>query len=585
VVVFYGGVVAWLTWPLAAHLRTHLAITDPIARFEVPLVAWTLAWESHALVTAPLRLADANIYHPAPHALFYGPTAYGALPYFMPTFLLTGDPALSLNVMFLACLALTATALHLVVHRWTGSHLGGFVAAWTFLTTPWLLWGQGPGAEPNYAVLQYFPFIVLVTAEPLHSVGGMLGLVALVILQGAANPVYIAPAVFVPLVVVALGRLVRRSTRASAFRLLAAIIVAAIALGVLHAGHLVVRAENPHLAVQTYWTRPSSTQLMWGPLVYGPTAIARASALIVLVGAAIFTRRLLADRALARRRAWTHATLWAVIGFLISVPPIGMWGDTRIVFPHLRLAAWAGVYGLVREPSRLGVASLTGLALLAGLGFAECTRSWARRRAIASGLAAILAVTMYAEYARGFCLRLPALPCESARPLPQSYPLMTATRAAPGIYDVVRERGGPLVELPFAVPGTTDVLDVPAAHARAMYRSIFHWRPILNGYSGFWPERFPVRIALARRLPDPQVLAALRQETGLAMIVVHLADFAHPEPELEYAIGSPSRPSPFAPGAALAEREVWATIADRGGTDALRLVARDGDDLLFAVVE
>jgi hypothetical protein len=35
----------------------------------------------------------------------------------------------------------------------------------TFLTTPWVLWTWIPVA-PNYAVLQYFPFILYLASEP-----------------------------------------------------------------------------------------------------------------------------------------------------------------------------------------------------------------------------------------------------------------------------------------------------------------------------------------------------------------------------------------------------------------------------------
>jgi hypothetical protein len=55
-----------------------------------------------------------------------------------------------------------------------------------------------------------------------------------------------------------------------------------------------------------------------------------------------------------------------------------------------------------------------------------------------------------------------------------------------------------------------------------MYRSIFHWQPILNGYSGFWPAGFPERMRLVYQLPDSSAVAALRRETGLSMILVDL---------------------------------------------------------------
>ena len=117
----YVGVVGWLTWPLAAHLTTDLPHAHVICNFDQPQMIWALAWTSHRLLEAPAQLFDANIYHPMPHALLYAEAGFGALPFFFPTFVATGDPTLAANVMFLGSLALTAWGLHLLLHRWTGS--------------------------------------------------------------------------------------------------------------------------------------------------------------------------------------------------------------------------------------------------------------------------------------------------------------------------------------------------------------------------------------------------------------------------------------------------------------------------------
>ena len=61
------------------------------------------------------------MYYPTRYALFYGSTAFGALPYFAPTYLISGNPVLALNLVLLSCVALTAWTLHIVVARWTGS--------------------------------------------------------------------------------------------------------------------------------------------------------------------------------------------------------------------------------------------------------------------------------------------------------------------------------------------------------------------------------------------------------------------------------------------------------------------------------
>jgi hypothetical protein len=94
-----------------------------------------------------------------------------------------------------------------------------------------------------------------------------------------------------------------------------------------------------------------------------------------------------------------------------------------------------------------------------------------------------------------------------------------------------------------------------------MYRSIYHWHPLLNGYSSYWPADFPRRMALANLLPDPNALATLRRETGLAFILVRVQELWP------------------------TDRLKWLALAEPGARDDLRLVARDEIGLLFALTD
>src|SRR2546427_296695 len=113
--LIYAALVVWLTWPLGAHLATHLPNAAVESRFDGLLVTWALAHESRALASDPARLGEANIYFPARHALFYAEAGFGALPYFVGPFLLTDNPALAMNLTLLLSVALSAWALPLAV--------------------------------------------------------------------------------------------------------------------------------------------------------------------------------------------------------------------------------------------------------------------------------------------------------------------------------------------------------------------------------------------------------------------------------------------------------------------------------------
>ena len=304
---FHAALVVWLTWPLAASIETHLPNTYAACLSDPLQIAWVLAYQSHRLTTDPWALAQANIYHPTPRALFYGEAAYGALPYFAPPFLLTGNPTLALNLTFLGSVVLTAWGLHVLVVRWTGSHPGGALAGWLFLTTPWVLWVWFPVA-PNYAVIQYFPLIMLWTAVPSERLGRTLRLVAPVVLEGLTT-VYMAAAVLIPLAVLGCGRLVRRATRRAGLHLLLVVGLATPLLLGAYMGHLLMRRENPGLAMQTFWPESAArvTSLPWAAFSpMDPTGIPSVAFLVVALGAASALVRGWGALDRDERTAWRH---------------------------------------------------------------------------------------------------------------------------------------------------------------------------------------------------------------------------------------------------------------------------------------
>jgi hypothetical protein len=563
-VATYGALLAWLTWPLAARLATHLPATLVPCRTDIPYITWTLAYQSHALTTAPTTVLDANIYWPARHALLYGETGLAALPLFLPVFVATGNPTLAINLVFFGCLALTLASLHLVVARWTSSHLAGLVAAWTFLMNPWTLWLFLPWA-PSYSVLMFFPLIILLAATPARRWRSALLLLPLVVLQCLANVVYLAAAVIGPLTLLALSRIARPSVRGAGARLLGVIVVAVTILSPVYVAYLRTRGGNPVIREQSVYQaraeafdpRLRGMLVRVGNLDYGasilpgvivgnggPNAVSYTAFLLVIAGVLSVALRRASRR--AARTAWAAAAFWVVAGFLASTPAVRFGDGPLLPLPPFALLGWLAPSLLenVREPSRLGIGGFLGLTMLAGLSFAEC----ARRLPVAPrlppaaaplALAAAVAAGMYLEY-RPF-----------TRP---EYPLAPAITGDSAVVRTLRQGRGPVLELPLGRGGLQ-----PYYHATAMYRSIFHWRPLLNGYSSFWPAGFPERMALAQRLPDPVALEALRAETGLTTLVVRLAMLLP------------------------AERAAWMAAAGGSAGDLLRLVIRDGDDLVFEV--
>jgi hypothetical protein len=260
-----------------------------------------------------------------------------------------------------------------------------------------------------------------------------------------------------------------------------------------------------------------------------------------------------------RDRLWAHAALWAVIGTGLSLRPQVLWRGTTFTLPHLALArSWAPALAFIRVPERLAVSAWVGLALLAGLAFAELVPPSRGRRthALSAGLACALAVVIYAQYARGL-----GQPVAYGSPLPGVYPLQQAIRGDSSILQVLRASEGPVIELPLDPSVPTS----PAYQAAAMYRSIFHWQPLLNGYSSYWPREFPELMSLAAQLPDAGALQELRRRTGLRLVLIRLTTHVRNEAQLQPV------------------RQLWRGIATRRDRADLELVAADDELMLFRV--
>src|SRR5262249_3716874 len=144
--------------------------------------------------------------------------------------------------------------------------------------------------------------------------------------------------------------------------------------------------------------------------------------------------------------------------------------------------------------------------------------------------AAVLAAALYRGYAAGVEHEYlgigfdPSFAPRKPDAVRHPYPLAPAVADSnPPIMKVLRRPGGPLLELPANPPRQTGPPDAavprgPYLDARAMYRSTYHWRPLLNGYSSYWPPGYVERMTLAQELPDPAALATLRRGAGPAPV-------------------------------------------------------------------
>jgi hypothetical protein len=119
---------------------------------------------------------------------------------------------------------------------------------------------------------------------------------------------------------------------------------------------------------------------------------------------------------------------------------------------------------------------------------------------------------------------------------------------APAIYhEMARQSAASVVvELP---------LGQPDFDLRAMYYSTVHWRPVVNGYSGFTPPHYGRLAAVLSEIPrHPDLSLQALHATGATHVIVHEAAYR--------------------------DSEGAETVAVLRAADAVELF-RDGSDVLF----
>ncbi|MGH0028359.1 MAG: hypothetical protein ACQGVC_01095 [Myxococcota bacterium] len=556
-----SALVAYLYWPV---LRcAERCFVDPVAvrgaglgHIELPdlhLNAWILAWVQHALSTDWGGLFDANAFHPAPAVLTQSEHMLGVALWTFPLRAFSSE-AVWLHQAALVgsswILALTTAALV----RWlSGSVWAGFAAGAAAVFMPWRTTEL---AHVQLMNAQWFPWVWLalgrVVEEPerrRHAVW-----LALALGLQLLSSFYLGYFVLLSCAGLLVGLALTRGVPARAWRRLAPAFAAPLAaLAAVSLPYLRWREAQGFQAVDVLFdsvppadvlalTRPElPTALRTLPV---ETSYAVPLVVFLLAAAAFLCFRGSAPGDAAGRPARLRGF---ALGLLLACVGAGVLAlgrrlaleDAHLPLPGSLAAAFVPGYENLRNPLRFAIVIGVAAPVLAGMGWAQL-EAWAAstraRAALRAGLLALLAWNLW----------LPPLPALDA---------WQGREDRRAVYEALEDLpAGPLLEIPWPLQVEHD-----AIHAgRAMLGSTLHWRPLLNGHSGYAPASYPLLRQVAQDLPDAGGLARLLELVEVRWVLVH-RDALSPE-----------------------ARRAW----DRAGADAgLRPVLTRGAHVLFEVTD
>lgn len=469
-VVYTLLTIVW-TWPLAAHLRTQVPAPAKLTltHADMLLLGWVLSWDVHQLLHHPLALYEANIFHPLRHALGYSEAMLSEALLLLPLAPLTPAPMLLYNMTLLATFVLGATGTFLLVRHLTRSTPAAFVAGLLFAFAPYRFWQL---ERLNALCFHLTPFLFLALHRWLERRRWLDALLlALAFVLQALTSVYVA---YASTILVALwlafawvggGRAARRGVVGA----LAALAIGALVVGVAYApygvlrdemalgrdpGQLVIHSVMPVELWRAVVSMPSYLAAKLADGFRGGGTLGLTATVLALVG----VRR-------GGGAAWRYAVL-ALVALVLSFGPIivmpwsaGSW----VTGPYRWLYDWMPGFAALREPRRLTGFVVACGSVVAGIGMAAWLRGARGSRGVAARVGVVCTLV---------ALEVGWSPLALMRaPLPDAHRL--------AFYEAIRAgRPGAVVELPVGGPHDEAV---------ATFRSAYHLRPLVNGYSGFSP--------------------------------------------------------------------------------------------------
>jgi hypothetical protein len=477
-----------MTWPQTRYLNTRVAdVDDPL------LSIWRISWIAHILPQRPTDLFNGNIFHPERRTLAY--TDAVLLQGF------TGAPLIwsgisrvtTYNTLLLLSIALSGWAMWRLALHFTGDALASVLAGTVFAFVPYRF---DHFAHLELQATIFLPLTLLYFDRAVTGGSRRDAWLTMIAFVGQVYTciyysIFLATAL-VPLAVFRVSTVTPGERRRFLRNIAAPVLIALLAVSPyaitysLNRDALGERVDRDVLlysaTITNYLGSPASNVLHGGwSGAFGAAERCLFPGIIAIVLAIVGVARL--DR---------HRISLAIVGISGLIISLGLHSPFYEV-----LRAIAFPYRGLRAPARASVLVFLAIAALVAFGWARLMRGRSQRTVVIA--TALLAAAMLLEYRTRLdhWLELPSQPAEVYRWL------AAQPRAV-------------IAEVPFARLDRLHSL----SDGIYMFNSTWHWHPIVNGYSGFFPKTFYELVENTIAFPDDRSIDYLKSR-GVDLIVVH----------------------------------------------------------------
>jgi hypothetical protein len=481
-VLGFSALTVALTWPQARHLDFVPDKGDPL--FSI----WRIAWVSHQIVRHPFHLFDGNMFYPERLTLTYSDSVIVPALMSAPLFWIGVHPVLIYNLLLLSGFVFSGVTMFLLARALTGRIDAGIIAGALFALYPYR-YEHFPHLELEMTM--WMPLCLWAMhrtmARGLLRDGLATGLTFA--LQMLSSLYY---GLFLALYLIPVGGslwLARGRPRRPLLALLAgAGLAAVLAAPVIYAytANKAMVGDRGVPAVQFYSAEgPDYLKPHFRSLVYGRWSDDGHPE------RQLFPR--IMPVVLAATAVWpplSVARIAYVLALVVAVD--GSFGLNGGYYPLLY--TYVGPYRGLRVPARFSLLVGFTLSLLAGYGAARILGRWPRQRVALT--AVMLGLIMFEA--------MPRMPLEPVWPAP------------PPIYaSISGEPSAVLAEFPMPTAAVGYFFDT-----RYLYFSTFHWHPMVNGNSGYFPKSYQELTERERDFPSDSAVEYLRTR-GVDYVAVH----------------------------------------------------------------
>ncbi len=539
-----------MTWPMILHLGSKIPLV-PKWTLLVPYHGlYIIAWTHHALDTGLSRYWDANIFYPHPRVMTYSENILSPVVSTWPVHRLSHNITLSYNLIILGAFFLTALGTYLWVSQLGLARGVSVVAGGAMAFCPYMI------AE-SYCLVTLFIYPVPFLMASLHRLidrptwvrAVLAGLCGIWLLTSSYQYALFA-IVFCALWFLWFCR--RIPWGRLWYKLL---VVGAVCLGLVVPLFVTIKRNHRDMGFYHGPTLPMTWPQLLVPgvqqrLYYngfgitfrdrrddvGPVVCFPGITFGLLAGIGGVTALFRKTAGPAERRTRYVYRFYLAAALLALLFSLGLWirvGPLKIPGPYGLLFLTLPAFNSVRSVYRFYVFAQLFATVLMALGLERCLRAIASAgwRATVAAAAVLLIAVEYVGI-----------------PLDMQKVGGTPDDVHP-LYKRLAEINpkAPLIELP--VPTTVRRTPLDALY---MFNSVHTWQPLVNGYASYWPGLYE---ELRPVLEDFPTVMGLRHLTALGVQYVLVHEMWMPPRSLE----------------ALKE------------TEALKEVARDGQDVLYAL--